>query len=101
MEPRLGTQLAGYRIEEVVGPGWDERGQGSLRCACANDYGELPTRALRVRFVLDSVREGAMTQDVLELARRGFEAWRRGDLETIGTMLAPDVKWGWFEPGDW
>ena len=42
-----------------------------------------------------------MTQDVLELARRGFEAWRRGDLETIGTMLAPDVKWGWFEPGDW
>jgi ketosteroid isomerase-like protein len=42
-----------------------------------------------------------MDEDVMSLARRGFEAWRRGDLPAIEAMLAPDVRWGWFEPGDW
>jgi ketosteroid isomerase-like protein len=33
-----------------------------------------------------------------ELARRGFEAARRGDLETIAGMLAPDVRWHGGDP---
>src|SRR2546422_498377 len=37
----------------------------------------------------------------MEAARRGFEAWRRGDFDTIESMLDPAVQWRWFEPGDW
>ncbi len=37
----------------------------------------------------------------METARRGFEAWQRGDFETIKAMLDPNVRWRWFEPGDW
>jgi ketosteroid isomerase-like protein len=35
------------------------------------------------------------------LARNGLEAWRRGDLDTLEKMLAPEATWRWFEPGDW
>ncbi len=37
----------------------------------------------------------------MKTARQGFEAWQRGDFETIEAMLDPDVRWRWFEPGDW
>jgi ketosteroid isomerase-like protein len=37
----------------------------------------------------------------LKSARDGLEAWRRGDFETIESMLDPDIEWRWFEPGDW
>jgi ketosteroid isomerase-like protein len=37
----------------------------------------------------------------MTLAERGFEAWRRGDFEAVEEMLAPDVEWRWFEPGEW
>jgi ketosteroid isomerase-like protein len=42
-----------------------------------------------------------MAEDIVEVARRGLEAWRRGDGEAIAPMLAPDVRWGWYEPGPW
>jgi ketosteroid isomerase-like protein len=34
----------------------------------------------------------------VELVRRGFEAVLRGDLETIGGLLDPDVKWHGGDP---
>jgi ketosteroid isomerase-like protein len=37
----------------------------------------------------------------LALARRGLEAWRAGDFETLEQILAPAVEWNWWEPGDW
>ena len=38
---------------------------------------------------------------ILMVAKQGFEAWRRGDFETLEEMFAPDVEWCWFEPGEW
>ena len=37
----------------------------------------------------------------LTLAQQGFDAWRRGDFDALKELLAPDVEWRWFEPGDW
>jgi ketosteroid isomerase-like protein len=37
----------------------------------------------------------------MDLARRGFAAWQRGDLETIEEMLDPGVQWSWYETGNW
>lgn len=34
-----------------------------------------------------------MTETNLEIARRGYEAALRGDLETLREFLASDVKW--------
>jgi ketosteroid isomerase-like protein len=34
-----------------------------------------------------------MSESNVEIARRGWEAALRGDLETIGELLHPDVKW--------
>lgn len=34
----------------------------------------------------------------MELARRGFEAVLRGDVDTIGALLAPDVRWHGGDP---
>jgi ketosteroid isomerase-like protein len=42
-----------------------------------------------------------MSEQAMALARRGFEAWRRGDFHAIEAMLDPSVEWGWFEPGEW
>ena len=39
-----------------------------------------------------------MAETNAELARRGFEAAQRGDLEVIGAMLDPDVKWHGGDP---
>jgi ketosteroid isomerase-like protein len=35
------------------------------------------------------------------LVRRGFEAWARGDLAELETLMHPDVELFWYEPGDW
>jgi ketosteroid isomerase-like protein len=40
-------------------------------------------------------------RSALAVAEEGFEAWRRGDLDALEEMFAPDVEWRWFEPGDW
>lgn len=37
----------------------------------------------------------------LTVAQQGFDAWRRGDFDTLAQIFAPDVEWRWFEPGDW
>jgi SnoaL-like domain len=42
-----------------------------------------------------------MSQELLERARVGFEAWRRGEFETLEEMLAPEVELLWWDPGDW
>jgi ketosteroid isomerase-like protein len=34
-----------------------------------------------------------MTETNVELARRGYEAIMRGDLDTVRELLDPDVKW--------
>jgi ketosteroid isomerase-like protein len=39
-----------------------------------------------------------MSQELVELARRGYEAVRRGDFDTVGEFLDPDVKWHAGDP---
>jgi ketosteroid isomerase-like protein len=39
-----------------------------------------------------------MSESNLELARRGYEAARSGDLDTIREFLDPDVKWHAGDP---
>lgn len=39
-----------------------------------------------------------MSESNVELARRGWEAALRGDLETLGELLDPDVKWHAGDP---
>jgi ketosteroid isomerase-like protein len=34
----------------------------------------------------------------VEIARRGFEAVMRGDLDVIGELLDPEVKWHGGDP---
>jgi ketosteroid isomerase-like protein len=36
--------------------------------------------------------------DNVEIARRGWEAAQRGDLDVIGELLDPDVKWHGGDP---
>ncbi|HTX11319.1 MAG TPA: nuclear transport factor 2 family protein [Solirubrobacteraceae bacterium] len=39
-----------------------------------------------------------MTESNVELARRGYEAVMRGDVDAIGEILDPDVKWHAGDP---
>jgi ketosteroid isomerase-like protein len=39
-----------------------------------------------------------MSQAIVDLARRGYEAVRAGDLEAIREFLDPDVKWHAGDP---
>lgn len=39
-----------------------------------------------------------MSQSNVEIARRGFEAVMRGDLDTIADLLDPEVKWHGGDP---
>ena len=41
-----------------------------------------------------------MSEDLAELARRGYEAVRRGDFDTVREFLAPEVKWHGGNPAD-
>jgi ketosteroid isomerase-like protein len=41
-----------------------------------------------------------MSEQNVELARRGYEALRRGDVDAIFELLSPDVDWQGFEPGE-
>jgi len=37
----------------------------------------------------------------LDIARKGLEAWRSGDFNSIERMLDPNVVWRAAEPGEW
>ena len=39
-----------------------------------------------------------MSESNVELARRGFEALSRGDVDAVGELLDPDVKWHGGDP---
>ena len=39
-----------------------------------------------------------MGEQNVELARRGWEAAQRGDLDAIAALLDPDVKWHGGDP---
>lgn len=41
-----------------------------------------------------------MAESNVELARRGYEAARRGDLDAVREFLDPDVKWHGGDPTD-
>ena len=41
-----------------------------------------------------------MSQDLVELARRGYAAVQRGDFDTVREFLDPDVKWHGGNPSD-
>ena len=41
-----------------------------------------------------------MSQELVELARRGYEAARRGDFDTLREFLDPDVKWHGGDPSE-
>jgi ketosteroid isomerase-like protein len=36
-----------------------------------------------------------------ELVRSSFDAFLRGDWNALAEVMAPDVQWLWYEPGDW
>jgi ketosteroid isomerase-like protein len=41
-----------------------------------------------------------MSQELVDLARRGYDAVRSGDVESIREFLDPDVKWHGGDPAD-
>jgi ketosteroid isomerase-like protein len=42
-----------------------------------------------------------MGEQTMELAKRGFAAWREGDFDTVESIMLPDVQWRSYEPGEW
>ena len=42
-----------------------------------------------------------MSEANVELARRGYEALRQGDFDAVARLFAPDLEWGWWQPGPW
>jgi ketosteroid isomerase-like protein len=40
-----------------------------------------------------------MSEQNVELARGGYEALTRGDVDAVFQLLAPDVKWESWDPG--
>jgi ketosteroid isomerase-like protein len=42
-----------------------------------------------------------MPESNAELARRGFEAAMRGDLDAVAQLLDPNVQWHGGDPGPW
>lgn len=42
-----------------------------------------------------------MGEQAMELAKRGFAAWREGDFDTVESIMHPTVQWRSYEPGEW
>ena len=61
------------------------------------------TRDRRVAQTIEKLRDDdreVMSESNVELARGGYEAIMRGDLDAIGELLDPDVKWHGGDPCD-
>src|SRR6516162_8434512 len=53
----------------------------------------VPMR-LRVRVIQETGRGGAVTEHPnVEIARRGYEAFAKGDMATLTELIADDVVW--------
>lgn len=42
-----------------------------------------------------------MSDSKLRLVHEGWEAWRRGEFDTVEAMFEPAATWRWYEPGEW
>jgi SnoaL-like domain len=42
-----------------------------------------------------------MSTDNERLARQGYDALMRGEIEVLEQLLAPDLTWHWWEHGPW
>ena len=42
-----------------------------------------------------------MDAELLARARLGLEAWQRGDVSALESLLDPDVELLWWQAGDW
>jgi ketosteroid isomerase-like protein len=39
-----------------------------------------------------------MSEETMELARRGFEAWQAGDFKAVESLMDPNVRWRAHDP---
>ena len=54
----------------------------------------MHVRGLRVRVIEETDRGGAVTEHPnVELARRGYDAFAKGDLATLTELIADDATW--------
>jgi ketosteroid isomerase-like protein len=42
-----------------------------------------------------------MSEQNVELARNGYEALMRGDVDAVAELFAPDLVWHWWQHGPW
>ncbi len=42
-----------------------------------------------------------MSEQNVELVRKGYEALMRGDLDSVAELFAPDLSWRWWQHGPW
>jgi ketosteroid isomerase-like protein len=42
-----------------------------------------------------------MSTELLDMARRGLEAWQEGDVDALAPLLDLEVELTWWEPGEW
>ena len=58
------------------------------------EYPDPDVRGLRVRVIEETGRGGAVTEHPnVELARRGYDAFAKGDLATLTELIADDATW--------
>jgi hypothetical protein len=39
-----------------------------------------------------------MSEETMELARRGFEAWQAGEFKAVESLMDPNVRWRAHDP---
>jgi len=77
---------------QVAWPRWPHFGRG--KAVPGLGTGAMVPVRLQVRAAEETGRGGTMTEHPnVELARRGYEAFAKGDLATLTELLADDVVW--------